>query len=151
MQNTRKQSGFTLIELMIVVAIIGILAAIALPAYQNFLTRGQISEAILAGSASRTDLSDLFASELAFPENYDVQTQESRYVTSVEYSQVDENTADIVVTVSNEVNADAAHGETIILRAVGNANTGTVQWSCGGSVPERFRPGTCRADFSTPD
>ena len=56
--NTRKQQGFTLIELMIVVAIIGILAAIALPAYQDYTVRAQVSEGMVVASAARTTVSE---------------------------------------------------------------------------------------------
>ncbi len=61
----KKQAGFTLIELMIVVAIIGILAAIALPAYQDFTTRAQVTEALAVASGSKATVGENFASNVA--------------------------------------------------------------------------------------
>ena len=60
--NKTLQNGFTLIELMIVVAIIGILAAVALPAYQDYTIRAKVSEVILAGSACRTSITETIQS-----------------------------------------------------------------------------------------
>ena len=62
-----KQSGFTLIELMIVVAIIGILAAIAIPAYQDYTIRAKVSEAVIASSPGKTSVSEFYASQGSMP------------------------------------------------------------------------------------
>jgi len=93
-RNTRRnkaQGGFTLIELMIVVAIIGILAAIAIPQYQNYVTRAQLSEAITAASSCRTTVTERYQSSpigpdagswgCEFPENSPEATQ---FVASIE-------------------------------------------------------------------
>src|SRR5215212_7329170 len=65
--NKRVQQGFTLIELMIVVAIIGILAAIALPAYQDYAKRAKVSEVILAASSCRTSITEVYQTGISSP------------------------------------------------------------------------------------
>ncbi|WP_019624815.1 pilin [Thioalkalivibrio thiocyanoxidans] len=138
----KAQQGFTLIELMIVVAIIGILAAIALPAYQNYTVRAQVSEIILAASAGRTDIAEYVSSNGDLPaDGYGIEEQESDLVADSAWTN-----QEIQVTAGTGIHPDV-DGETIILRPAGySPGDGTVNWECGGSIPERFRPGTCR-DF----
>ena len=137
MKTPKNVNGFTLIELMIVVAIIGILAAIALPAYQNYTTRAQVSEVILAASSARTDISEFASARGALPSaTYAVEAQASNFVQTLTWDGTN------ITVVSQGLNNATGN---IQLRAALQANN-QVTWECGGSIPERFRPATCR-DF----
>jgi type IV pilus assembly protein PilA len=160
----QMQKGFTLIELMIVVAIIGILAAVALPAYQDYTKRAKMSEVILASSACRTSITEVYQSNsaLSLPtaNNWGCEssTATSKYVGSV----TTDNNGGIIVTVAAGSFGDAAiDGMTVSLvptAAGGAAITGTAplsQWICGNraivnggtaltTVPAKFLPGSCR-------
>ena len=130
----KNMQGFTLIELMIVVAIIAILAAIALPAYQNYVRKARVSEVILAASAGRTTIADFVAGNLACPTTNIVENSVTTYVSGV-------TNAGCVITAVSTV--PGATGN-IVLTGTPNSTTGTVTWACGGSVPAQFRPGTCQ-------
>ena len=145
--------GFTLIELMITVAIVAILAAVALPAYQNYTTRARLSEVVLALAACRTSITELYQSGGTPPgaNNWGCEAVSSRYVGSLA---TDDNG---VVTATIAGISTTANGKTVTMIPMATIGTpadvttdmgrGLQAWSCGGagtSVDKVFLPSSCR-------
>ena len=140
----RVQQGFTLIELMIVVAIIGILAAIALPAYQDYTVRAKVSEVTLAASGMKTDIAEWFQTKGALPANNSLSIgTQSKYVRSVRW-----NGTQIVAEVRNIpqiTTAGAAVTLTASTLASAGAGAGQIVWTCGATgIANKFLPAECK-------
>jgi type IV pilus assembly protein PilA len=144
----KQQKGFTLIELMIVIAIIGILAAIAIPAYQDYTIRSKVSEGLNLAGAAKLAVSETYDSKGRFPTttntSYGLPLATSiagNYVASVSAAG---GTGLITITYKGSGVGTGADGQTIIM----NPNTsspGAMGWDClGGSMPSKFRPASCR-------
>ena len=142
----RKQQGFTLIELMIVVAIIGILAAIALPAYQNYTARAQVSEAILAVSSMRTDVTEFVQSTGAFPLTADVPVGiPTDLVLSVTYTATAADGSDAVITAVMSGAAIAVGNVTLTPVVDAGPPVNVSGWECGNTFANASHaPGNCR-------
>lgn len=153
------QKGFTLIELMIVVAIIGILAAVALPAYQDYTARAKLSEVILAASACKTTITEASQTGLnSTPVNDGFGCGESSSASSKYVAQLHTSTAGVITATARNITT-AVDGQTITLTPFSN-DAGTtamvaadfvsgtqkpvVAWKCAGTVPTRFMPASCR-------
>ena len=130
-----KQQGFTLIELMIVVAIVGILAAIAIPAYQDYTIRARVTEGLSLASAAKVTVSENIQSG---------QTNRTAGWTSPgsteNVSGVSVNSSTGVITIAY---TSAAGGTSITLTPAVNSSSGMITWDCNGT-PAQYVPANCR-------
>ena len=144
----KNQKGFTLIELMIVVAIIAILAAIALPAYQDYVARSQVSEAMTLSSGAKTAVTEYYADKGSFPTDNGMAglavpgSITGKYVTSVTIGAAGAITAKMKP--AGSVSAKVADGEFVL---VPHDAGGSITWDCktaATTIDAKYRPSSCR-------
>ncbi len=148
MKIQKNQQGFTLIELMIVVAIIGILAAVAIPAYQDYTIRAKVSEVVGLSSAAKITLYEFYAAEGSMPPIADdivTDTQNmllaSEFVATAVYAATSSDIGTITMTLQSL--GTEANGDSFIVVYEGSA-TGLQVDCSGGSLESKFKPQACR-------
>lgn len=150
----KAQQGFTLIELMIVVAIVGILAALALPAYQDYIVRSKVSEGLARLAEAKTSVAEYYASNSAdvdvngFPATADsmgINTAANNYVSGIGWNNTAPET--IILTLNGTTLDSRVAGKTLEMVITATTN-GMITWDCrvgtNNPLDAKFTPGSCR-------
>jgi type IV pilus assembly protein PilA len=155
MESNHKENGFTLIELMIVVSIIGILATIAIPSYQKYVIRAKLATAFVFLGSFKTDIVEYYTMYGRFPQQNDPQLKDifpinnisSKYLKSLEYVYKDDDTALMIATINPSIFPSYEHltNPQLVFQATGNMSN--VQFKCyryKNSIPPAYLPSICR-------
>lgn len=144
----RNQKGFSIIELLIVVAIIAILILVALPQYKKYIIRAQVSEGLSLAAGPKTELGVLHAEFGEFPETATlaIRPGTGKYISASAMAHGSTRTASMVYTFGNKANAEIK-GQTFVVSGTIN-NSGTVTWACqegtGSTTVKDSLPASCK-------
>ncbi|OWQ88474.1 hypothetical protein CDN99_16605 [Roseateles aquatilis] len=136
----RVQQGFTLIELMIVVAIIGILAAVALPAYSDYIKKTKVSEVMSAATQPKAAIQEFYTVKSSIPSSTQIPTDniKSQYVTSVSWDGTK-------VTATAQGIGTGIDTKTITLTPTVTTGGESLNWACDTTIDKKFVPASCKA------
>lgn len=134
-------AGFTLIELMIVVAIIGILGAIAIPAYNDYMIRARVSEMVSVASAAKTSISDYVLTYRTFPANAAAAGVTTPTASTVKSLTVGANNG--VITISSSASVTGTADDIAIIFTPTNNGT-SISWACSSTGKKQYAPASCR-------
>jgi type IV pilus assembly protein PilA len=141
-----NQKGFTLIELMIVIAIVGILAAVALPAYENYSIRARVTEPLALMGEAKASMTEYYVTNGVMPPNAQAAGIRSIVGTTlVSTMSINTTTGDILVTLTGHSSLGPAAGTSIKFSNMGTGS-GTIVYAClPGTITPKYLPSTCKA------